>query len=220
MSLTFAFDVYGTLINTHGLVTELEKRVGDHAKPFSQMWRDKQLEYSFRKGLMGRYEQFSVCTQQALDYTCQFFQVEMSDTQKNALLISYGKLPVFEDVMLGLEALSDHQLFAFSNGAAGAVDNLLGNAGIRPAFQDIISVDEIQTFKPNPETYAHFLKRTNAKADRTWLISSNPFDVIGAKSAGFNTAWVQRDGKAIFDPWGVEPDLIVASLPELAERIN
>ena len=220
MSLTFAFDVYGTLINTHGLVTELEKSVGDQAKAFSQMWRDKQLEYSFRKGLMGRYEQFSVCTQQALDYTCQFFQVEMSDTQKNALLISYGKLPVFEDVMLGLEALSDHQLFAFSNGAAGAVDNLLGNAGIRPAFQDIISVDEIQTFKPNPETYAHFLKRTNAKADRTWLISSNPFDVIGAKSAGFNTAWVQRDAKAIFDPWGVEPDLIVTSLLELAERIN
>ncbi|EAR60935.1 haloacid dehalogenase type II [Neptuniibacter caesariensis] len=220
MSLTFAFDVYGTLINTHGLVTELEKTVGDHAKAFSQMWRDKQLEYSFRKGLMDRYEQFSVCTQQALDYTCQFFQVEMSDIQKNALLISYGKLPVFEDVKLGLENLSDHHLFAFSNGAAGAVDNLLGNAGIRQAFQDIISVDEIQTFKPNPETYAHFLKRTNAKADRTWLISSNPFDVIGAKSAGFNTAWVQRDAKAIFDPWGVEPDLIVASLPELAERIN
>jgi hypothetical protein len=69
MAITLAFDVYGTLINTHGVLTALEGLVGDRAKAFSNTWRDKQLEYSFRKGLMQNYETFAVCTSQALDYT-------------------------------------------------------------------------------------------------------------------------------------------------------
>ncbi|MEC8428964.1 MAG: haloacid dehalogenase type II, partial [Pseudomonadota bacterium] len=69
MSSVLAFDVYGTLINTHGLVGQLETLVGDRARQFSQTWRDKQLEYAFRKGLMQNYQNFAVCTRQALDYT-------------------------------------------------------------------------------------------------------------------------------------------------------
>ena len=82
MVTTLAFDVYGTLIDTHGVVTLLEELVGDKAKEFSRTWRDKQLEYSFRKGLMQNYETFAVCTSQALDYTCASYGATLSAEQK------------------------------------------------------------------------------------------------------------------------------------------
>ena len=88
MTTTLAFDVYGTLIDTHGVVTALQKTVGDQALQFSQTWRDKQLEYSFRRGLMQNYQSFSVCTRQALDYTCARFKAPLTDDEKRDLLDS------------------------------------------------------------------------------------------------------------------------------------
>ena len=67
MALTLAFDVYATLIDTHGVIVALEKHVGAKAHDFSRTWREKQLEYSFRRGLMQNYENFAVCTSNALD---------------------------------------------------------------------------------------------------------------------------------------------------------
>ena len=99
---TLAFDVYGTLINTHGVLTALEELVGDKAKAVSNTWRDKQLEYSFRKGLMQNYETFAVCTSQALDYTCSYYGANLSDEQKKDLMGIYRILPAFDDVKEGL----------------------------------------------------------------------------------------------------------------------
>ena len=92
-------------------------------------------------------------------------------------------------------------MVAFSNGEKESVDGLLNNANIMKYFDDIISADEIQTFKPDPLIYQHLLSRTNSEAKQAWLISSNPFDVIGAKSFGMNAAWVKRSGAAVYDPW-------------------
>src|SRR5210317_1646106 len=136
MVTTLAFDVYGTLIDTHGVVTLLEELVGDKAKDFSRIWRDKQLEYSFRKGLMQNYETFAVCTSQALDYTCAFYGLELTDEQKLELMAIYRVLPAFDDVRDALVGLQNagFRLFAFSNGAAEALEVLLTNAGIRELF--------------------------------------------------------------------------------------
>lgn len=82
MAITLAFDAYVTLINTHGVVATLEKWIGDQAGAFSQTWRDKQLEYSFRRGLMLNYQPFSVCTRDALEYSCQLYNIHLSDEQK------------------------------------------------------------------------------------------------------------------------------------------
>ena len=218
---TIAFDVYGTLIDPHGVVTALEKLIGEKAKDFSYTWRDKQLEYSFRKGLMQNYETFAICTSQALDYTCAFHKTDLNDEQKKELLSIYRILPAFDDVKEGLTLLKakGFQLYAFSNGAAEALEVLLNNAGIREMFLGVVSVDDIKSFKPNPAVYCHFLRKSNSTGENAWLISSNPFDVIGSISAGMKSAWVRRSPDAVFDPWGIEPTITVSSLIELADRI-
>ncbi|MDH3454359.1 MAG: HAD-IA family hydrolase, partial [Desulfuromonadales bacterium] len=103
MSKTIAFDVYGTLIDTAGIVTALETLIGDRAVPFSDLWRTKQLEYSFRRGLMQNYRDFSVCTRNALDYCCEALQVGLSDTERGSLLEAYRHLPAFDDAKQGLQ---------------------------------------------------------------------------------------------------------------------
>lgn len=222
MATTIAFDVYGTLIDTNGVVDKLTESIGNLAPSFANTWREKQLEYSFRRGLMQNYQHFGICTQQALDYTCLFYRIEMSSDQKQALLDVYKTLPAFSDVIDALVDLkrSGNRLYAFSNGNETAVEGLLKAANIRDYFVGVVSVDSLKTFKPNPAVYTHFLSESNSKADEAWLVSSNPFDVLGALSLGMCAAWVKRSEKAVFDPWGVEPTIIVNNLKELNEGIN
>jgi len=221
MSATLAFDVYGTLIDTHGVVTRLREFVGDKAEEFSRVWREKQLEYSFRRGLMRNYETFGVCTSQALDYTCSYLDLGLTTDQKATLMAEYRSLPAFDDVkesLVGLKA-DGHSVYAFSNGTADAVETLLMTAGIRDLFDGVVSVDDKRTFKPNPDVYEHLLNTTESSAGTAWLISSNPFDVIGAVSYGLRSAWVRRSDRSIFDPWGIEPTLTITSLRELGDSL-
>ncbi|MFW6216415.1 MAG: haloacid dehalogenase type II [Desulfohalobiaceae bacterium] len=222
MSLTLAFDVYGTLIDTRGVLLALQEHIADQASAFSSLWRDKQLEYSFRRGLMQNYVDFSQCTAQALEYACLAFGLELSQEQKQSLLAAYRSLPAFEDAVQGLQKAKDAgmRLFAFSNGSQKAVQELLQNAGLEHYFQGIVSVEETRLFKPSPAVYCYFLRQSRAWGSETWLISGNPFDVIGAISAGLRGAWVQRSPQAIFDPWEIQPTLRVTSLEQLPERIQ
>jgi 2-haloacid dehalogenase len=136
-------------------------------------------------------------------------------------LAAYKVLPAFDDVVEGLEQArqAGFRLFAFSNGSGEAVERLLQHAGIRDFFLGVVSVDEIKSFKPNPGVYSHFLRRAVATGSDAWLISGNPFDVIGAISAGMRGVWVKRSEEALFDPWGIEPTLTVNSLVNLAGQI-
>ena len=221
-SITLAFDVYGTLIDTHGIDSQLHALIGSKAKSFSHSWREKQLEYSFRRGLMQKYENFAVCTKQALDFTCSYYNLTLTLENKQQLLDGYHTLPAHKDVEQGLAYLkeADFLLYAFSNGSSDNVDTLLTSAGIRDYFIDIVSADDVNSFKPNPAVYEYFLKKSGASASNTWLISSNPFDVIGAVSVGMQAAWVQRSKEAIFDPWKIEPTLTVESLADLHNKIS
>jgi 2-haloacid dehalogenase len=217
MAITLAFDVYGTLIDTHGVVVVLEKHLGARAPDFSRTWREKQLEYSFRRGLMQNYRNFAQCTSDALDYTCSYFKLPLSQPDKQQLLDAYRALPAFDDVKEGLERArkAGFRMYAFSNGSAEAVQGLLSYAGISDYFIDVVSVDEVKSFKPNPGVYCHFLRRAGATGAESWLISGNPFDVIGALSSGMRSAWLKRTPDALFDPWGIEPTLTLTSLLEL-----
>jgi 2-haloacid dehalogenase len=222
MPTMLAFDVYGTLIDPHGIVIKLQELVGVKAEEFSRVWREKQLEYSFRRGLMRSYETFAVCTSQALDYTCRYVDAGLTTNQKAALMAEYQCLPVFDDVkesLAGLKA-AGHSLYAFSNGTADAVDTLLAAAGSRDLFDGVVSTDDRHTFKPNPDVYEHLLKTTAASASDAWLISSNPFDVIGAVSFGLRSAWVRRLKNSIFDPWGIDPTLTITGLRELGRLLS
>ena len=222
MTPTLAFDVYGTLIDTAGVIDKLKDHVLDQAAAFSALWREKQLEYSFRRGLMQNYREFSVCTRQALDYACRVFDTDIPRSDRDALMEVYRVLPPFPEVKEALETLrsGDARMFAFSNGTADAVRGLLRNAGIDGFFDDVVSTDEIRSFKPNPAVYAHFLRRAGASGSEAWLISSNPFDVIGAISAGMRAAWVKRSPRAVFDPWEIQPTLTIGGLGELHDALQ
>jgi len=232
MTVTLACDVYGTLINTHGVIEQLQRTISNGSEAaidvadFSTLWRDKQLEYSFRRGLMKSYSPFSICTRDALRYTASVFDVALTESQESELLASYAVLPAFDDVSNALKQLSGAGIrcFAFSNGTTAAVEGLLEHAGIRNYFDGIVSVDDLQTFKPNPDVYQYFLEQAKADINQTWLVSSNPFDVLGALSVGFKASWIQRTAATRFDPWCVgddkiEPTITVDGLADCAAHL-
>jgi len=222
MTIAIAFDIYGTLIDPHGVVDELTHHLGDDAQAFSNLWRDKQLEYSFRRGLMQRYANFPIWPRQALDYTDSLLKTGLDDSVKDSLMQRYRELPAYDDVPANLQALSDQglRLFGFSNGTADAVSGLLQHAQIDEYFEGVVSVDEIQTFKPDPEVYRHFARVAATDLDQCWLVSSNAFDVIGAVSVGMKAAWLQRSETVVFDPWEIEPSCIIRRLDELEKEIT
>ena len=154
-------------------------------------------------------------------YRKKAFQTDMSSSQKEALLDEYTVLPTFPEVNTGLQNLkkSGHRLFAFSNGSKKAVSKLLTVAKIIDHFDGIVSVEDVSTFKPNPLVYSHFNTKTNSTKSDSWLISSNPFDVIGAISYGMRSAWIQRSEDLIFDPWGVEPTIVVSGISDLSLKL-
>jgi len=220
--MILAFDVYGTLIDTAGVTVALKKHVGENASSFSNLWREKQLEYSFRRGLMQNYRDFSVCTRDALRYTARVFDVNLPDKDIDDLMAGYRILPAFSDAPEALNALqqSGHRMFAFSNGLREHVTGLLENAGIGHHFEDTVSVDELKSFKPNPAVYCHLLRRADATGSEAWMISGNPFDVIGALSAGMKAAWIRRSPSAVFDPWEMKPTATAGNLLELAALLT
>lgn len=221
MPYAIGFDVYGTLVDPLEMNRHLRPLVGGLADRFAALWREKQIEYAFRRGLMRRYEHFGVCTKQALLFTTQALKVDLSAHDQQQLIDEYLNLRAFPDVAPGLEALKaqGHKLVAFSNGAEATVRVLLERAGILPHLEGVISVDDLRTFKPDPKVYAYLADRLGHSIADTWLVSSNSWDVIGASSAGIKAAWVRRKPDQVFDPWGVEPDVVVENLEELSERL-
>lgn len=219
---TFAFDVYGTLIDTEGVNTLLEDFLGAKAMPFSALWRSKQLEYSFRRGLMDQYVDFSICTAQALEYSCEDYGVQLTDEQKNALMQTYGVLPAFSDVADCLEELKakGHRIFAFSNGSLNAIHGLLEHSKLQRYFDGAVSMETVQTFKPDPKGYEHFIQSTSANKENAWLVSGNTFDVIGAAACGMKTIWLRRNRNVVLDPMGYKPTLVLKSLVDLPQEIE
>ncbi len=216
-----AFDVYGTLIDPFHMEEHLRAAFGEKAKEASELWRAKQLEYSFRRALMKKYQPFDACTAQALRFVSAQFGIPLSEEAQKKLMEEYLRLPAFPDVTAALDTLARQgfPIAACSNGTESAVRSVLHHAGVLERFSKIVSVDPIRTFKPDPAVYENLVAELRARRDMVWLISSNPFDVIGAKSCGLRAVWVQRDPKRVFDPWEFEPGLVVQGLAELPGKL-
>jgi 2-haloacid dehalogenase len=216
-----AFDVYGTLIDPFHMEEHLRAVFGDKAKEASELWRSKQIEYSFRRALMKKYQSFDVCTADALRFVSAHLGISLSEEAQEYLLSKYLQLRAYPDVAAALGALASQgfTIAACTNGTESAVRGLLDHAGVLPYFSKIVSVDPIRTFKPDPEVYENLVAELHTRRDLLWLISSNPFDVIGARACGLRTAWVQRDPKRVFDPWEFKPDLVVRGLAELTDKL-
>lgn len=222
MTTALAFDIYGTLIDPHGVVNELQNHVGARAAEFSRVWREKQLEYTWRRGLMQRYRNFGVCTRQALEYADRLLLTGLDDDACDKLMQAYRELPAYADVPASLAGLrqAGHRLYAFSNGTADMVGAVLEHAGIEAYFEAVISVDSLQTFKPAPEVYHHVARVADLDLESCWLVSSNAFDVIGAVATGMQAAWLQRFDGVVFDPWEFEPTRVIRSLDELPQLVD
>ncbi len=221
MTTTLAFDVYGTLIDPFDVSTKLSEYVGDKASQFAQIWRDKQIEYLFRRGLMRDYRDFSICTRQALMFTDEHLRTNLSAEAIDALMSTYRLLPAYPAVPKALQQLraKNYRMYAFSNGRPDDLEHLLEHAGLSEHLDGIVSVHEVQSYKPDPAVYKHFLDRTSGAATDTWLVSGNAFDIIGAHTAGWQTAWVKRDPAAVFDPWDIEPTVTVVELAGLVDAL-
>jgi len=221
MVTTLAFDVYGTLIDPLGIAATLREFIGEQAPAFAQAWRDKQLEYSFRRGLMRDYRDFPTCTCQALEFTDLRMRTSLSAAARAALMAKYLELPAYPDAQPALARLkaAGRRVYAFSNGRPDDLATLLAAAGLDPHLDGIVSVHDVASFKPDPAVYRHFIERAGSDPGDTWLVSGNPFDVLGAQGAGWKGAWVKRDPAAVFDPWGIEPTLTISDLRELPDSV-
>ena len=213
-----AFDVYGTLVDPIGIQAQLAQHLPEAAPQVTQTWRQKQLEHTFRLAAMERYEDFRQVTRKALDHALAVVGEELDEGQKDDLMTRYDRLDRFEDAEPGLRRLREagHQMVAFSNGSPSMISAVLDNAALRPYLNNFISVDEVKTYKPSPKVYRHAAERLGRPVGEVRLISSNPFDVIGAEAAGMQAAWVDRSG-GVFATLGPRPKMVVATLVELAD---
>jgi 2-haloacid dehalogenase len=216
-----AFDMYGTLVDPAGISRRLERYLPEQAQLLAEVWRRKQLEYTFRLAAMERYQDFEQVTRKALDYALATVGRELAPEQKDDLIERYNDLERFSDVEPGLERLKEagHAMIVFSNGAPHMLEALMDSAELRPYFQGFVSVDEVKTYKPSPKTYRHAARRLGRPIGEVRLVSSNPFDDIGAQAAGMKSAWVDRSG-GLFDTLGPTPEIVVGTLTELADALE
>lgn len=215
---SLAFDLYGTLIDHFGIEAEVSKATTPEDAPaIVGLWRQKQLEYSFRRGLMLDYTDFGRVTADALSFALDTFGYA-SEQAIETLMEAYGRLPLFEGAAGLLQDLRGRgaSLWICSNGSRPAIEGLLRRHRLEPYFDGVISAGDIKMFKPHPGLYA--LAQRQMGLDRTnWMVSSNAFDVIGAASAGMRSIWIERPGNRM-DSWGPKPTITcpgLASLPEL-----
>ncbi len=216
-----AFDMYGTLVDPIGISKQLEAYLPEEPLNVAEVWRQKQLEYTFRLTVMERYEDFEQVTRKALDYALAATGQNLGPEQKDALMARYDELERFADVEPGLEGLkrAGHAMIVFSNGTPRMLEAIMDAAELRPYFQGFVSVDEVRAYKPSPKAYRHAARRLGRPIGEVRLVSSNPFDDIGAEAAGMRAAWVDRSG-GLFDTLGSPPGIVVGTLTELADALE
>ena len=216
-----AFDMYGTLVDPIGIRKQLEEYLPEEALNVAEAWRQKQLEYTFRLTAMERYEDFEQVTRKALDYALAAAGQNLGPVHKDALMARYDDLERFADVEPGLKRLVEagHAMVVFSNGTPRMLETLMDAAELRPYFQGFVSVDEAKAYKPSPKVYRHVAQRLGRPIGEVRLVSSNPFDDVGAEAAGMRAAWVDRSG-GLFDTLGSPPEIVVGSLTELADALG
>ena len=204
------FDAYGTLYDVHSVIRRCETCFPGKGMQLSQLWRAKQLEYTWQRSLMQRYVPFSQVTREALAYSCDALGLAHRD-HEDALMAEYLRLSPFPEVPAALERLTVKRAI-LSNGSPDLLDPLVANSGLR--FDAVLSVDELKVYKPAPQVYELAVKRLKVAKERIGFVSSNCWDALGAKSFGFRVYWINRSG-APLDRLGFIPDEQVKSLDEV-----
>lgn len=206
------FDAYGTLYDVHSVMRRCESFFPGKGAQLSQLWRAKQLEYTWQRSLMQRYLPFSTVTREALAYACEALRLELTAERMEALMSEYLMLSTYDDVASTLDRFQGRKLAILSNGSPDMLVPLVKNSGL--PLDAVISVDELKVYKPAPEVYALAVSKLNVPKERIGFVSSNCWDALGAKSYGFAVYWINRAG-APLDRLGFKPDGILSSLGDL-----
>ena len=208
------FDAYGTLFDVHSVVRLCDELWPGQGTALSQLWRTKQLEYSWQRSLMQRYKDFADITVDGLRYACAALGLSLSESQVTRLREAYLSLAIFPEVKDALGKLSHLQLAILSNGAPSMLDPVVANAGLSGVFSAVISVDPLNTYKPAPDVYQLAVKRLDVPKNEIGFVSSNCWDACGAKSFGFSTFWINRSDAPV-DRLDAAPDYVIRNLADL-----
>jgi len=187
------FDAYGTLFDTQSILPTLEKTFPGRGDYLTQIWRLKQLEYSWLRSLTDDYRDFSVVTRDALRYSLATIGVEADTSILDSLVQAYDRLDLYGDALAMLSGLTGRRLAVFSNGTTAMLEALLANAGIRDRFERVVSVDTVRVFKPSPRAYRLACETLGLPPQKVLLVSSNGFDLHGAALHGLQTARIERN---------------------------
>lgn len=240
------FDAYGTLYDVQSVAGVTDQAFPGYGEVITQIWRLKQLEYTWLRSLMNRYEDFSVITQDSLTYTLAALGLKPAAGIFDKIMEKYVHLDLYPDAEDALRDLRGLKLAILSNGSTDMLDALVHNTGLDKILDATISIDSKRIFKPSPQAYSLAEAALGVKASEILFVSSNPFDACGAKAYGFSVAWIERvtveamarewkNGaglrpltmfKAIrmqMDQFGLEPDHRIGGLndlPVLLGRLN
>lgn len=215
----FVFDAYGTLFDVHSVI-EAGREITQDPQSLSNIWRQKQLEYTWLRALMGRYEDFWQVTEAALRFAVRRLGISASEAQLRRLMDAYLSLATFPEVKAALERLKGKgaSLAILSNGSPKMLEAAVRSSGLGGDLRHVLSVDAVKTYKPSPTVYALAPKALGAPAGELLFVSSNAWDVAGAKAYGLRVCWCNRM-KAPMEELGVAPDLIVEHLNQIADRV-
>jgi 2-haloacid dehalogenase len=211
-----AFDAYGTLFDVHSVVALGERLFPGQGVALSDAWRLKQLQYTWVRSLMQRYEDFWKVTEDGLVFAAKSLKLDLDAGKRKQLMEAYLSLAPFPDVASGLEDLAGagYKLAILSNGTRQMLEAAARSAGIDRLVSQIISVDEVRIYKPSPRIYELAPKKLDTTPQATGFVSSNSWDVAGAACFGLTTFWINR-GHQPEDELGFRAHHEVAKLTDL-----
>ena len=218
MEHVIVFDLIGTLLDLEAMDSHFERFFGDSA--VRKEWFTQTLQLSMAAILTNSYEDFGVQSDTGLEITARRYKVSMLGEEKNLILSTLRKLRPYPDVPKSLERLraGGLRLAVLTNSTAQAAEVQLTYAGLRDYFEQVISADEIQCFKPAPEVYHMAAKRLGVEPEQIRLVAAHDWDVTGALRAGCAAAFVARPAQ-VMNPFGPQPDVKGVDLAEVAEKI-
>jgi 2-haloacid dehalogenase len=208
------FDAYGTLFDVHSVIWRCEQLFPGRGEALSRLWRSKQLEYTWLRSLMGRYEDFESVTRAALAHSCKTLGLHLDGAASQALLEEYRHLATYPEVPSALQSLRGTKLAILSNGSPEMLQAVVRNAGLEPVLQAVLSVDSLRVFKPHPSVYQLAVDRLRVRREDVAFVSSNFWDASGARSFGLRTFWINRAG-AQPDELGYPPHRALERLDQL-----
>lgn len=188
----FAFDAYGTLFDVQSVSQVTEEEFPERGDLITQVWRLKQLEYTWLRSLMGQYRSFWEISEESLVFTLNSIGLAFDDAKIARIMDKYLHLDPYPDTHATLDALQGNPLAILSNGNQDILDALVNNTGVAAKLSSVISIDSVKVFKPNDRAYELVEKNLGVAPADTLFVSSNAFDACAAKNFGFQVAWIER----------------------------